>query len=229
MIVQRLFLAPVARGVTSWVVCSRMSAGQATVFVVDDDPSVRQALARLLRSAGCRVETFASADEFLGRTPGAVAGCLILDVRMPGTSGPELHERMAERDISLPVVFLTGHGDVTTGVRAMKRGAVDFLLKPVDDQLLLQTVRRALDRHAAQQASENMRREIQARAARLSPRELEVMKHVIRGALNKQIAAELGIAEKTVKAHRGAVMEKMAAGSVAELVRQCDTAGIKPR
>jgi two-component system, LuxR family, response regulator FixJ len=206
-----------------------MITGEATVFVVDDDASMRRALERLLRSAGWKVEAFASADEFLGRAPGAGAGCLILDVRMPGMSGPELHERMAERAISLPIVFLTGHGDVTTGVRAMKRGAVDFLLKPVDDRLLLRTVRHALERHAAQQASETKRLQIQARVARLSPRELEVMRHVICGALNKQIAAEMGITEKTVKVHRGAVMDKMAAGSVAELVRQCDIAGVKPR
>jgi len=204
-----------------------MSSCETTIFIVDDDAAVRQALARLLRSAGWEVAAFGSADEFLAGTHGA--GCVILDVRMPGMTGPELHARMVERGVSLPVVFLTGHGEVSTGVHAMKQGAVDFLLKPVDDELLLQTVRRAVERHAAQQAGEAARREVLARVARLSPRELEVMKHVIRGSLNKQIAAELGIAEKTVKVHRGEVMEKMAAGSVAELVRLCDAAGVKPR
>jgi FixJ family two-component response regulator len=206
---------------------AELSARETTIFIVDDDAAVRQALSRLLRSAGWEVAAFASADEFLAGAHGT--GCVILDVRMPGMTGPELHARMAERGVSVPVIFLTGHGDVATGVHAMKQGAVDFLLKPVDDELLLQTVRRAVERHAAQRAGEAARREVLARVARLSPRELEVMKRVIRGSLNKQIAAELGIAEKTVKVHRGEVMEKMAAGSVAELVRLCDAAGVKPR
>ncbi len=199
-----------------------MGASQATVFVIDDERSVRQALSRLLRSAGHRVETFASAEEFLKREQYAGIGCLVLDVRMPGMTGAELFDRMSEKGLSMPVVFLTGHGDVPTSVRAMKKGAVDFLLKPADDEALLQAIRQAVARHASEQAWEQAKQGIQARLQRLSPREREVLEHVIRGRLNKQIAADLGISEKTVKVHRGRVMAKMEVRSVAELVRLCD-------
>jgi len=199
-----------------------MGASEATVFVIDDERSVRHALSRLLRSAGHRVETFASAEEFLKREPHAGVGCLVLDVRMPGMTGPELFDRMSEKGLSMPVVFLTGHGDVPTSVRAMKKGAVDFLLKPADDEALLQAIHRAVGRHASEQAQERARQGIQACLRRLSPREREVMECVIRGRLNKQIAADLGISEKTVKVHRGRVMAKMQVGSVAELVRLCE-------
>jgi RNA polymerase sigma factor (sigma-70 family) len=199
-----------------------MGAGEATVFVIDDERSVRHALARLLRSAGHRVETFASAQEFLKREQYEGVGCLVLDVRMPGMTGPELFDRMSEKGLSMPVVFLTGHGDVPTSVRAMKKGAVDFLLKPADHEALLQTIRQAVARHASEQAREQTRQGIQARLDRLSPREREVMECVIRGRLNKQIAADLGISEKTVKVHRGRVMAKMEVASVAELVRLCE-------
>ncbi len=199
-----------------------MGASGATVFVVDDDQAVRRSLERLIRSAGLNVETYSSATEFLEKPPSSGAGCVVLDVRMPGMTGPELFDRMAEQGFSLPVVFLTGHGDVPTGVQAMKKGAVDFLLKPVDDEVLLQVIRQAVARHAAEQARDQVRQGIQDRLCRLSPREREVMEHVIRGQLNKQIAFDLGISEKTVKVHRGRVMAKMEAGSVAELVRLCD-------
>lgn len=198
-----------------------------TVFVIDDDASVRRGLARLLRAADWNVEAFATAAEFLQRPQFMGTGCVVLDIRMPGMSGPELHERMSREGCSLPIIFLTGHGDVPSGVRAMKQGAVDFLLKPVDDHVLLEAIRQAVSRHAAEREKAAQQGEIQARLARLSPRELEVMKHVIQGKINKRIAADLGIAEKTVKTHRGEVMEKMAAGSVAELVRLCEAAGIK--
>jgi len=206
-----------------------MNASDATVFVVDDDMAVRRSLARLLRSAGLNVETFPSAREFLDRLPSAPAGCIVLDVRMPGMTGPELFDQMAGKGLSLPVVFLTGHGDVPTSVRAMKKGAVDFLLKPVDDEVLLQAIRQAVARHVSQQAREQERWSIEGRLRRLSAREREVMEYVIRGDLNKQIAADLGISEKTVKVHRGRVMAKMEAGSVAELVRLCEAADIRPR
>ncbi len=206
-----------------------MSASGATVFVLDDDAAVCRSLARLIRSADLNVETFTSATEFLEKPPPSGAGCVVLDVRMPGMTGPELFDRMSEKGLSLPVVFLTGHGDVPTSVRAMKKGAVDFLLKPVDDEVLLEAVRQAVARHAAEQAREQVRQGIQARLRRLSAREREVMEYVIRGDLNKQIAADLGISEKTVKVHRGRVMAKMEVGSVAELVRLCEAAGIHPR
>jgi FixJ family two-component response regulator len=204
-----------------------MTDSGATIFVVDDDASVRRSLARLLRAAGWNVEAFASTSEFLERPSYPGIGCLVVDVSMPGMTGPELHDRMADRGFSLPVIFLTGHGDVRTGVRAMKQGAVDFLLKPVDDKVLLQAIRQAVGRHAGEREKAAQQGEIQERIARLSPRELEVMRHVIQGKINKRIASDLGIAEKTVKAHRGEVMEKMAAGSVAELVRLCEAAGIR--
>lgn len=196
-----------------------MNERETRVFVVDDDPSVRGALARLLRSAGWSVEAFASAEEFLARLPYSGTACVVLDVRMPDMTGPELHGRLAEKRHPLPVVFLTGHGDVPMGVQAMKNGAVDFLLKPVDDDVLLEAIHSAIERHASQRARERELRDIETRLARLSPREREVMEHVFRGRRNKQIAADLGIAEKTVKAHRGQVMQKMEVRSVAELVR----------
>ena len=154
---------------------------------------------------------------------------MILDVRMPGMNGPDLHERMAQRGIDLAVVYLTGYADVPTSVRAMKKGAVDFLTKPADDETLLATISQALARHAEQQAQQRDRTSSAERLARLSSREREVMECVIAGRLNKQIASDLGISEKTVKAHRGRVMEKVEVRSVAELVRLCEAAGIKPR
>jgi FixJ family two-component response regulator len=204
-------------------------ASDTTVFVVDDDMAVRRGLARLIRSVGLNVETHSSATEFLEKPPSSGAGCVVLDVRMPGMTGPELFEQMSEKGLSLPVVFLTGHGDVPTGVRAMKKGAVDFLLKPVDDEVLLAAIRQAVARHASELARDQERQGIQKRLLRLSAREREVMEHVIRGQLNKQIAADLGISEKTIKVHRGRVMAKMEVGSVAELVRLCDESILSQR
>lgn len=205
-----------------------MNGDSATVFVVDDDPSIRRGLDRLLRSAGYSVEVFESAQDFLARPPYGGTGCVILDVQMPRTTGPELHSQIAEKGISLPVVFLTAHGDVSTVVSAMKKGALDFLEKPADDEILLEAVRQAIARHTSTQAQENDRRRIEDRLATLSARERDVMLEVIQGKLNKQIGAALGITEKTVKVHRGRVMEKMGVGSVAELVHLCDTVGITP-
>jgi FixJ family two-component response regulator len=206
-----------------------MNKTDATILIVDDDPSVRKSLLRLVRSAGWQGEAFASAQEFLARAAFSRTGCVILDVRMPGMTGPELRDSMAAQDISLPVIFLTGHGDIPTGVDAMKKGAVDFLEKPVNDEALLNAIQHAVERHAAAQIHKQELEDIQARLQRLTPREREVLKYVIGGCLNKQIAAELEITERTVKCHRGFVMHKMELISVAELVRQCQMVGIAPR
>jgi len=200
-----------------------------TVFIVDDDPSARKGLLWLVRSAGWQGEVFASAREFLARPAFSGTGCVILDVNMPGMTGLQLRDLMAERNISLPVVFLTGHGDVPMSVDAMKKGAVDFLQKPVNDEALLQAVHHAVERHAAAQVHRQEVERIQARVQRLTPRERDVLEYVIGGCLNKQIADALQIAEATVKQHRGLVMQKMEVSSVPELVRQCETAGIAPR
>jgi len=200
-----------------------------TVFIVDDDASVRKSLLRLVRSAGWQGEAFATAQEFMARAVSSRTGCVVLDVRMLGMTGPELRDLMMAQKISLPVIFLTGHGDVPTGVDAMKKGAVDFLQKPVNDEALLQAIHQAVVRHAAVLAHQQELGQVQARLAHLTPRERQVLEYVIGGCLNKQIAAELGIAEKTVKIHRGFVMHKMEATSVADLVRQCQTAAITPR
>ena len=194
---------------------------KAKVFIVDDDGAVRTALSRLLRAAGCDVETFASADAFLARDAYAGPGCLVLDVQMKGLTGMELQGRLAAGECELPIVFLTAHGDIPMSVEAMKQGAVDFLTKPVDESLLLPAVRAAIEQSEARHA-------VRERVAALTRREFEVMRCVLTGALNKQIAAHLGIAEKTVKIHRGRVMSKMGVPSVAELVRMCDLAGIPP-
>ena len=201
------------------------------VFIVDDDPQFARGLARVINAAGWRTEAYESAAAFLeavGREPGA-RGCICLDVRMPGMKGTDLHRALRERGVDLPVIFLTGHGDVPTSVDAMKRGAVDFLEKPVSSHVLIPAIRTAMDRHAAERERDHERREIEARLARLSPREHEVMTHVIAGRLNKQIAADLGISLKTVKAHRAKVMEKTESGSVAALVDVCRAAGIHAR
>lgn len=195
---------------------------QATVFVIDDDMSVRRSLRRLLRASDYVVEEFASAEEFLEREKPSGTGCVILDVRMPHMTGPELFERMARNGYSLPVIFLTAHGDVPTSVHAMKDGAIDFLLKPVDAESLLQAITSAIGRQTANRAVEEEIAAIQKRVRMLSQREREVMEHVVGGEPNKLIAAHLGISEKTVKVHRHRVMEKMKAGSLAELVRLAD-------
>lgn len=198
------------------------------VFVLDDDVGVRRALTRLFRSAGLDAEAYASPREFLECVPSPAVGCVVLDISMPHMTGPELHDLMNQRGITLPVVFLTGHGDVPTSVAAMKKGAVDFLLKPVDEEVLLRTVNDAIARQAAGNTQQQARLATIDRLSRLSAREREVMDHVIGGRLNKQIAADLGISLRTVKTHRGRVMAKMEYASVAELVRACELAGIKP-
>jgi FixJ family two-component response regulator len=204
-------------------------ASPATVFIIDDDAGVRRALERLLRGAGWSAEGYSSANAFLQRLPYDGVGCILLDVAMPGMTGPELQDHMMATGVSLPIIYLTGHADVPMSVRAMKNGALDILLKPVQEDSLLDAVRTAIDKHGSDRAIDCERAEITQRLARLSMRELEVMQAVISGRLNKQIAGELGITEKTVKAHRARVMEKLQIRSVAALVRLCSAVGIAPR
>jgi FixJ family two-component response regulator len=194
----------------------------AMVFVVDDDVAMRRSLENLIRSVGLRVEAFASAQEFLFTKREDVPGCLVLDVRLPGLSGLDLQKRMAESDIEVPIIFITGHGDIPMTVQAMKAGAVEFLPKPFRDQDLLDAIQQALERD---RNSRELRVEVEVLRSRfdlLTPREREVMPLLVAGLLNKQIAAELGSSETTVKIHKHHVMEKMRAGSLAELVRIAD-------
>ena len=197
------------------------------VFVVDDDPSVRKGLGRLLKSAGYDVELFASAREFLDRvSQGGSAGCVVLDVRMPGVSGLELQQELKAFATPISIIFITGHGDIPMSVRAMKDGATDFLAKPVHGEDLLAAVEQAIARNTEDRARHQVLRELQSRASTLTPRELEVMALVVRGRLNKQSADELGTVEKTIKAHRARVMEKMKVTSLAELVVAAEKLGI---
>ena len=200
----------------------------ATVYIVDDDPAVLRSLARLTRSAGLPAETFASAREFIARCQPDAPGCLVLDVSMPGISGLELQEWVSRASNPLPIIFITGHGDVPTSVRAMKAGAVDFLTKPVDDQELLTAVSAALRRDQEARAARAELASVRERLARLTPREREVLEHVVSGRLNKQIAADLGTVEQTIKVHRARVMRKMGVESLADLVRLAGRAGIRP-
>ena len=196
------------------------------VYVVDDNPSFRKAVSRLLRTTGLEVETLASAQEFLDHPKVDRPSCLVLDVRMPGPSGIDLQAALREARRDLPIVFMTGHGDVSTSVRAMKGGAVDFLEKPFRAAELLACVQRGLTRSRQSRAERAERTTVERRFATLTPRERDVLRLVVTGLLNKQIAGELGIAEKTVKIHRGQVMQKMEAGSVAELVPMAQKLGL---
>jgi FixJ family two-component response regulator len=189
------------------------------IHVVDDDESFRTALVRLLRAANYEVRTYANAGDFLLRPPEAAPGCILLDVRMPGPSGLTLQEALLAQPEPLPVIFLSGHGDVPTAVRAMKSGAVDFLTKPVERKALLEAIERALARDAQARAARQRLRAWRNRYNGLTAREVEIFERVVSGKMNKEIADELGAAERTIKAHRANVMEKMEAGSVAELVQ----------
>lgn len=203
-----------------------MTQPDPTVFVVDDDTAVRKALARLMRSVGLNVEMFASAQEFLRRERVEGPGCLVLDVRMPGLSGLDLQEALAAAGISIPIIFITGYGDIPMSVQAMKAGAVDFLPKPFKDQDLLDAIHQAIDRDIQRRQEQAQIAEIQDRVDSLTPREREVLALVVTGMLNKQIASELGTSEKTIKVHRARVMRKMQVMSVAELVRLAEKVGI---
>ena len=203
-----------------------MTAAEAVVFVVDDDVGTRESLKNLIRSVGLRAETFASAQDFLRSTRPDAPSCLVLDVRLPGLSGLDLQKRMAEVEVAIPIVFISGHGDIPMSVQAMKAGAVEFLTKPFREQELLDAIQQALerDRNAREQRAETA--ELRGRYRLLTPREREVMALVVTGLLNKQVAGELGTSEASVKVHRQHVMEKMRAGSLAALVRMADRVGV---
>jgi FixJ family two-component response regulator len=205
-----------------------MSGARELVCAVDDDASVRRGLRRLFKSAGYAAETFASAEDYLAREIFQGPICLVLDVRMPGLKGPGLQEALESRGACEQIVFLTGHGDVPTATRAMKKGAVDFLTKPFDDEELIEAVKRALGRSKEYLRKREQRRAARGRVDKLTPREFEVLRFVVMGLLNKQIAAELHTAEKTIKVHRGRVMQKLGVTSVADLVRISQRAGVSP-
>lgn len=199
-----------------------------TVFVVDDDVGVLHAVGRLLRANDYQVQLFESAAEFLLSVKPDIPGCILIDLAMPQISGLELQQRLLARGDSHPVVFLTGQGSIQASVRAMKAGAIDFIEKPYEHVDLLAVIRRALEHDRKMRLQRSVVEQIRQRLSSLTPRESEVFRHVIAGRLNKQIAAKLGTAEKTVKVHRARVMEKMSVRSVAELTRIADTAGVQP-
>jgi FixJ family two-component response regulator len=206
---------------------SNEQAQQPVVFVVDDDASMRKALANLIHSVGLRAETFASAPDFLAVELPDAPSCLILDVRLPGLSGLDFQAKLANAKIEIPIVFITGHGDIPMTVRAMKAGAVEFLTKPFRDQDLLDAVQLALERDKARHRSQDLIAGLRAKYDTLTPREQEVMACVTGGLMNKQVAAEIGITENTVKVHRGNVTRKMGAKSLADLVRMADLLGVR--
>jgi len=202
-----------------------MSAGDTLVYVVDDDLSSRKSLELLLRASRFNVQAFASAKEFLAFPRREVPACLVLDVRMPGLTGLELQRELTRIGVHFPIIFMTGHGDIPMSVEAMKAGAVEFLPKPFRAEEMLRAVALAIERDRGAHRARLELAELQQRRARLTPREREVMAKVVTGLLNKQVAAELGAAEKTIKAHRARVMQKMEAGSLADLVRMSEKLG----
>ena len=209
-----------------------MTEATPTVFVVDDDPSVRRAIKRLIGTVGLHVESFGSAQEFIQNSRLDVPSCLVLDIRLPGISGLSFQRQLAEADIRIPIIFITAHGDIPMTVRAMKAGAVEFLTKPFRDQDLLDAIQVALDRDRARRQQGAEIATLRKRLESLTPREREVLPLVVSGLLNKQIAAEIGTSEATVKVHRSQLMHKMGADSLAELVRLAERIGIpntKPR
>lgn len=206
-----------------------MSLTTKTVFIVDDDPSVRKAVTRLLKSAGYYVLSFPSAQEFLDSNFSAYSpACVVLDLKMPGLGGLDIQEIISKMEHTLPIIFISGHGDIPSSVRAMKKGAIDFLPKPFDDKNLLDAIQVAMQKDSTIRRVENEKKKIQRRIDTLTPRELQILTYVLTGKLNKQIADSLSISEKTVKVHRARVMEKMKVNSVAELVRCTEKIGIKP-
>jgi FixJ family two-component response regulator len=203
-----------------------MKQGDSVVFVVDDDASMRQAIGSLIRSVGLRVETFETAQEFLQSKHLDTLGCVVLDVRLPGLSGLDLQRELIARGVNLPIIFITGHGDIPMSVRAMKAGALEFLTKPFGDQDLLDAIQKALERDRAARQQRREIAELRERFDALTSREREVIRLVVAGLLNKQIADELGTSEITIKIHRGQVLKKMGAGSPAELVRMTEKLGM---
>lgn len=205
-----------------------MKSASPIVYLVDDEPAVLKALSRLMRSADLLAQTFNSPRDFLEEHNPEVHGCVVLDLAMPGLNGLQLQEELIQRGSLLPIIFLTGHGDVHTGVKAMRDGAVDFLTKPVSDNDLLAAIHRALERNRNIMQLNAARAQILERLAKLTPREHEVMIHVVAGKQNKQIASDLGTVEKTIKVHRARIMEKVQVESIADLVRLTEKAGIAP-
>jgi FixJ family two-component response regulator len=205
-----------------------VASTEAIIHVVDDDMSFRKAVTRLLRAAKYRVRDYASASEFLSTDAAANPGCILLDLRLPGASGFDLQQSLAAQEDRLPIIFLTGHGDIPASVRAMKAGAVDFLTKPVQRETLLGAVQSALERDAAERKTRAILRELRARYETLTAREREVLAHVVSGKLNKQIGFALGTSERTIKAHRASIMDKLDVRSVAQLTRMARDLGIEP-
>jgi len=199
-----------------------MNAGDCIVYVVDDDASSRQSLEFLIRASGYTVRAFSSSKDFLASARPEIPACLVLDVRMPGLTGLELQGELAKRGVRLPIIFITGHGDIPMSVQAMKAGALEFLTKPFPDDNMLKAITLAIDRDRVAHRERLEMAELRRRHARLTPREREVMASVVTGLLNKQVAAELGASEKTIKAHRAKVMQKMEASSLADLVRMSE-------
>ena len=202
------------------------SAGDPIVLIVDDDPSMRRALTNLFQSVGLKVEAFSSAAEIMEAKPPAVPSCLVLDIRLPGSSGLDLQADLAKANIHTPIIFITGHGDIPMTVRAMKSGAVDFLTKPVRDQDMLDAVQAAIERDRKRRDAEKSISGMRSRFEALTARERDVLALVASGLMNKQVAAQLGLAEITVKIYRGQIMRKMGAKSLADLVRMTDALGI---
>lgn len=205
-----------------------MTSSDATVFIVDDDPLILDALKQLIKSVGLGTQTFSSAEEFLEQDLPETPSCLILDIRMPRLSGFDLQDELAKRGLTIPIIFVTGHGSVPLSVRAMKGGAVDFIQKPFEDQDLLDAIHHAIEKDRQTRMEQAEIREIKRRVESLTPRENEVLVLAAAGMLNKQIAYDLGMSENTVKTHRARIMRKMKVASLAELVRLTERAGIRP-
>jgi FixJ family two-component response regulator len=203
-----------------------MATAESIVFVIDDDPSFRRSTEMLIGSAGLSVQAFSSAEEFLRSRRPNVPGCLVLDVRLPQLSGLDLQQELAKAGIGIPIIFITGHGDIPMTVQAMKAGATEFLTKPFREQDLLDTIHRAINSDRAARLKRARLEDLRGRYQSLTAREREVMAHVVRGLLNKQIAEELGTTEKTIKVHRGHIMQKMGMRSLADLVRTAEKLGI---